>query len=135
MSENVRPVCRHCGERVVTRPLGLCWRCYYSPARGDYYSKSPSSNRGIRDHYGTRPATECTDALPGTEEKMVAMAERARKGEALFHPRDARYTYVRPPSVACADCRRQIRATAAEDGRCANCALDAERRERQASGA
>jgi len=36
------------------------------------------------------PADEPTSARPGTPEKLRVMAERAERGEALFHPRDAR---------------------------------------------
>lgn len=25
------PLCRHCGQRKINRPLGLCWTCYYCP--------------------------------------------------------------------------------------------------------
>jgi hypothetical protein len=32
-----------------------------------------------------------TKALPKTPDKLSALAARAAKGEALFHPRDARY--------------------------------------------
>lgn len=33
-------LCRHCARAKVNRPLGLCWRCYYTP--------------GLREHYGGR---------------------------------------------------------------------------------
>lgn len=33
------------------------------------------------------PAT-ATAAKPGTEEKIAVMAERAKRGESVFHPRD-----------------------------------------------
>lgn len=30
-------VCRHCGERKVNRPRGLCWGCYYTPGVKEKY--------------------------------------------------------------------------------------------------
>lgn len=36
------PPCRHCGHALVTRPLGLCWRCYYVPGVRERY---PSTSK------------------------------------------------------------------------------------------
>jgi hypothetical protein len=35
-------------------------------------------------------AFEATKALPGTDEKLMIMAERVRQGMPLWHPRDRR---------------------------------------------
>jgi hypothetical protein len=41
--------CRHCGSRKVTRPRGLCWTCYYTPAVSALYpSTSKLGRRGAR---------------------------------------------------------------------------------------
>ena len=35
-----------------------------------------------------RGTATATAAKPGTEEKIAVMAERAKRGESVFHPRD-----------------------------------------------
>ena len=40
-----------------------------------------------------------TDALPGTEEKIRILTERASRGEALFHPKDRPGVRPRPGEV------------------------------------
>jgi hypothetical protein len=37
-----KAVCRHCGEKPVTRPKGLCWTCSHDAAvRGQYPAADP----------------------------------------------------------------------------------------------
>ena len=36
----MKPLCRHCSERKVTRPRGLCWKCYYTPGVRELYGVS-----------------------------------------------------------------------------------------------
>ena len=89
----MRPTCRHCSERVVTRPRGLCWACYYRPdgLRHQYQSGSPHARRGVGNGNGLGLALpRPTTALPGTREKLAVLAERAARGLALHHPDDAR---------------------------------------------
>jgi hypothetical protein len=83
----LRVICRNCHQRFANRPRRLCWTCYYTP--------------GVKDRF---PALICpkhtpaaprvvgcpTEALPGTPEKVAVMAGRYDRGEALFHPRDAK---------------------------------------------
>lgn len=78
--------CRVCG-RIGTRPRGLCWSCYESQCKRD--SVDRECKWGITAGHGRLPA-ESTQALPGTEEKILVLEERAARGEALFHPLDAR---------------------------------------------
>ena len=93
MSEIVpRPFCRHCGRSFVCRPRGLCWACYHIPGVRELYpSTSKYAARGVRDFNGkAKLPDDPTPALPGTEEKVQALEERAAKGTALWHPADAR---------------------------------------------
>jgi hypothetical protein len=87
------PICRHCKERPVNRPRGLCWKCFYEPGVKEHYpSTSKYAARGTGAGFKCRaplPATPTT-ALPGSAEKVRVLRERAKRGEQLFHPRDAR---------------------------------------------
>ena len=79
-------MCRHCGNPRSRRPRGLCWTCYESDViRGLYEPKNPNGYGPT----GTYRLAEPTDALPGTEEKVRVMEDRAARGLALFHPDDA----------------------------------------------
>ncbi len=42
----------------------------------------------------------CTKAMPGTEEKVVVLAERARQGLPLWHPSD-RHSFDEDESSEC----------------------------------
>jgi limonene-1,2-epoxide hydrolase len=85
-------ICRHCQKVRSNRPRGLCWSCYYRPGvREMYPSTSKYARRGVSDFNGqSAVAAMPTQALPGTEEKVEILAERARLGLSLWHPRDAR---------------------------------------------
>jgi hypothetical protein len=85
-------LCRHCQKVRSNRPRGLCWSCYYRPGvRDQYPSTSKYARRGVSDFNGqTKVSGEPTVALPGTEEKVAILAERARMGLSLWHPKDAR---------------------------------------------
>ena len=81
--------CRHCGL-PGRRPKGLCWKCFSDPQINEQYqSLSKYHPTAEKDFAGPAPLGEPTDALPGTEEKMLAMEDRARRGLAIFHPADA----------------------------------------------
>src|SRR5262249_40388177 len=85
--------CRHCLGARVTRARGLCWRCSRKPEVRSLY---PSTSKYAREGVGVRircvALPEPTTAPPGAEEKLAALAERARLGLALFHPDDATLT-------------------------------------------
>lgn len=87
--------CLHCGGRLISRPRGLCHRCYYDvEIRERYEFLDPELAEKYLEHgTGLEPAlTEPTPttARPGTPEKVEVMAARAARGEWLFHPLDAR---------------------------------------------
>lgn len=84
-------MCRHCQKVKSNRPRGLCWSCYYSPGVRDLYpSTSKFARRGVGNNNKGAELPEPTDALPGTPEKVVVLEERARLGQCLWHPLDAR---------------------------------------------
>jgi hypothetical protein len=84
-------MCRHCGIRVASRPRGLCWSDYYDlQIRSQYRSTSKFGRRGIGSTRNALPLpAHPTNAPPGTPEKVAVLEQRAKNGEALFHPQDA----------------------------------------------
>lgn len=52
------------------------------------------------DDDGRPLPAEPTNDLPGTLEKLLVMAERARRGERLFHPDDAKRNDRTPCNIA-----------------------------------
>lgn len=84
--------CRHCRRTRATRPRGLCWHCYFAPGVRDLYpvsGKFAARGLGLANAEPPPPA-ERTRALPGTEEKVAALARRVEAGEGLWHPDDGR---------------------------------------------
>lgn len=83
--------CRHCHERHVSKPRGLCFRCYYTPGIRDRYpSESRFVRPGVRDWYYRAPLpVEPTDAVPGSAEKVEVLAKRVDERVQLWHPGDA----------------------------------------------
>ena len=84
-------LCQCCHGKKANRPRGLCWVCYYAPGVRD---RHPSTSNYARRGSGTangpgRLPAEPTHHPPGSEGKIIAMIERAERGEALFHPLDA----------------------------------------------
>lgn len=98
-----RPMCRHCGIRPVARPRGLCWTDYYAPGVRDLYPASTSKfmNRGhgIGMNFNPPLPAEPTDAVPGSEEKILVLMERVRRRESLWHPDDCRLVHKPGPSL------------------------------------
>lgn len=83
-------VCRHCSRDRANRSRGLCWACFERPAVRAKYAPARHRRGAAPDFYGRAPLPESpTDAAPGSPEKVAVMAERASRGRALFHPRDA----------------------------------------------
>jgi len=81
------------------RPRGLCWSCYYTPGVRELYpSTSKFARRGVKDFNGRARLPEPTSALPGTPEKVAVLELRARLGQQLWHPLDARLS--RSPTAA-----------------------------------
>lgn len=104
-------VCLYCekpGAKVIFR--GLCTACYSRPKIRAMFPLEPGAidpkkrnppvyrpNRVeecIRIHLSRSEELplpdEATDAIPGSDAKVAILEERARKGEALFHPSDRR---------------------------------------------
>lgn len=83
--------CRHCGL-MGRRPKGLCWKCFSTPEINQQYQTQSKyhPNHMEKDFDGKAPLGSPTQALPGSEEKLQAMEDRARRGFAIFHPQDAR---------------------------------------------
>lgn len=72
-------VCRHCGNRQTIRRRRLCWNC----------SNDPEARALYRVRRRVKPATHPTDALPGSQEKILVLMGRARRRQELWHPDDA----------------------------------------------
>lgn len=84
--------CRKCGHDKVNRPRGLCWNCYYTPGVKDQLpSTSKYARRGLGNGRYAVPLPTPTTAVPGTPEKLAVLEDRAKAGESIFHPADARY--------------------------------------------
>jgi hypothetical protein len=108
----LRGKCRRCKLRRTVYSRGLCSNCYYHSGQREQFPLDPKvkakgANRGLGIGYGAEDEEkgkepyspplppEPTDALPGTEEKIEVMRERARLGFQLHHPRDATIEDVR----------------------------------------
>lgn len=79
--------CRHCHELPASRPLGLCWKCYYEPSiRALFTTQSKYGRRGLPPPAERHPqfATVCR---PGPD-KVEILESRAGRGEGLWHQDD-----------------------------------------------
>lgn len=85
-------LCRHCGRNGPRAGRGLCIACYAKPAvRSRYPLLCAHGHPGEADFNGTaRPAERATDAVPGSEEKIAILTERAAERRELWHPEDGR---------------------------------------------
>jgi hypothetical protein len=81
--------CRHCQKDRDIDRRGLCRDCYRNPSIRKHYPTIPCGRRGI-GHPGTKTLPKPTQALPGTEEKILVLMERVKQNQILFHPDDAR---------------------------------------------
>lgn len=92
MASVVAMVCPHCRRcKVQSGRRGLCIGCHHKPdVRALYPAVGKFGNRGVGNLTGRRPMPASpTQAAPGTPAKLEVMAERARRGERLWHPDDA----------------------------------------------
>ena len=85
--------CRHCRnpKRTVNRPRGLCWYCFYTPGVKERYRMFVHRSEVGKFHTGGPTQPIPTTAAPGTPEKLQVLEARARAGQHVFHPADARY--------------------------------------------
>lgn len=83
-------LCIHCHILKANRSRGLCPKCYYDlDIRHSYPYLTDSCNRGVgADNPIGELSAYPTEALPGTEEKVVVMEARAKLGQSLWHPLD-----------------------------------------------
>lgn len=92
--------CQHCEKsgvkKVAARPKRLCWLCYYNPDINKQYElTSIYANRGPNPGYKQSSAPpSSTQALPGSEEKILVMEERLSKGFGLHHSGDLKQKIV-----------------------------------------
>lgn len=86
-------ICRHCKRVNLYERKGLCATCYRDASIAPKYAPRPSlSYRGVGLRNHARDLPEPTEALPGTEGKILVMIARAAADEALWHPADATYS-------------------------------------------
>ena len=86
--------CRHCRDRKVTRPRGLCHRCFREPAVRDRYPTAP--NRKGRRRWFPPVANRRDPPRPpeptafgiGSAGRIAVYAERVAAGWGLYHPAD-----------------------------------------------
>lgn len=85
-------ICVYCNRRKANRPRQLCWKCYNTP--GARESSPLVLCKGARrpptaDYYGpSKLPADSTPAIPGSEEKIAVLEQRALRGESLWHPDD-----------------------------------------------
>lgn len=84
--------CVHCSHRRAARPRRLCFACYENRSvRERYPRQSTAQFEAVSDYCGRSPLPQHPTAFgPGTEGKIAVLQERASRGEALWHPLDAR---------------------------------------------
>ena len=82
-------LCRHCGQRKINRPRGLCWHCYTlrSVRARHQHIKPRAVVRMAQDVREPLPAAP-TQELPGTQGKLDVLQRRLWQGESLWHPQD-----------------------------------------------
>jgi hypothetical protein len=99
------PPCRHCQKNTATHGRGLCLRCSTTPGVRELYPAGNTragraeraamkavrgAERGLGLGNRKRKLGKPTTALPGTPAKVRVLQLRARAGNVLFHPQDAR---------------------------------------------
>lgn len=89
--------CRHCGLKKAKKRGGFCsLGCARlhgglpTPPRRDQRRGAKKYREGVGSFAGAAPLPTPTDARPGSAEKFAVLLGRAERGEALFHPEDAR---------------------------------------------
>lgn len=86
-------LCRHCKVKRVNRHRGLCWTCYHTPSIRQAYATDSTYGQighGADVAGGYALPDRPTDTIPGSEERIRVLQERAAQGVSLFHPADAR---------------------------------------------
>jgi hypothetical protein len=85
-----RAACRHCSRLRVPAGRGLCPSCHRTPGLREQYRplKDCGEWADREPPAPTLPAAEPTDAMPGSEAKVLTLIARREAGEHLYHPRD-----------------------------------------------
>lgn len=88
-------VCQHCQEARKLMRRNLCKRCYMDRKIRYRYRSIPGPRRpetapGVVLPSSYRMPGTPTQAVPGSEEKIMILQERASRRESLFHPQDLR---------------------------------------------
>lgn len=83
--------CKRCGQKRKVDRKRVCSFCTADPAAFPLNVTGRRAETGDQDMYFEAPyPAQPTAFLPGSPEKVAAMAERALRREKLFHPEDAR---------------------------------------------
>lgn len=96
--------CRHCGEYrwVKCQARQLCSVCWRDRTIRDTYalpeSRAKFTLQGIVTSAEREP--EPTDAVPGSDDKVLILSQRAERGESLWHPHDRSMRQVKYLALA-----------------------------------
>lgn len=92
--DGIRKLCVVCNRSHISRPRGMCWRCYYNPEVKRVMSTSKHARRGVCLGNELLPLpSEPTSAEPGSEEKIMEFCNRASGGFRLHHPDDKKHRF------------------------------------------
>jgi hypothetical protein len=80
----LRGPCGHCGRTRHLPCRGVCSTCYKRPGVRGGFAPSRFAPAEVADFNGPGSRPTPTDALPGTEAKILALHERAQAGQELF---------------------------------------------------
>lgn len=84
----MKPKCRFCCTKVVSRPRGLCWHCYYDPFVKAFFGIQSAAD--IAKLKATRkPPTDPTE-IPAGPRRVEIYCKRYERGEHLFCVEDTR---------------------------------------------
>jgi hypothetical protein len=78
--------CQHCRRKLANRPRQLCYTCFGDATVRSLYP--PSGKTGIAQSDPHQTARDPVAALPGSKDKVAALAARAASGLSLWHQRD-----------------------------------------------
>lgn len=87
-------VCRECRRNSSIHSRGLCRRCFRTPSiLARYPAQSVYIPQAEAGRSGCAGLPEPTSAIPGSDEKIAILAERASKLQELHHPLDVRHEF------------------------------------------
>ena len=74
--------CRFCCVKVVSRPRGLCWHCYYDPFVRIYFGIQSAAD--IAKMKSTRKAVTEPTKIPAGPGRVEIYRQRHLRGEHIF---------------------------------------------------